>query len=635
MKLPNILAGFVVVIAIFLVAYVGIYKIDWDKSSTSSDSVQLDAKRDIFSYIPADTVFFFGGLSTTSFQEAVKFMNAGGDWMQQAAWSNRLSDEDKMSMPPAARMINALMNQYLEVLKEPETAGSKLGIGDQVDAVSYAVGFIPVLRIKLADAAAFNKYIDGIESQEKLTATKSVIGDVNLRAYSLDAPGDNNKSETNLIIGANNQYAVFSLATKVEDDETRKMIVGASKPATALDAKAVLEPIKTKYGYHPAYIGYLNHKEIMRGITGEGNGEFGKMLDSVINMANQANGSTNSGTAAAPGQDSEQQSMDSSASEKPLQAIRTEACRKEMMAMADSWPQTVFGYTKLDVDSRPTNIEANMIFEGTDSAFMQNMQTIRGYIPKLLLDASQRPAFGIGIGINIDALSPFVAKATQDFISKDYKCEFLDQTKQSMAQSNPAMALGMMSGMVSGVHGVSVTVLDIDGALDVSQPGSIPQVNKIDAIITISTSNPQQLLMMAGNFQPGMPPLQLPPDGTPIDLPVPLPIPALAQAKLALKGNHIVAYVGEKAAKIADSLATQKLEPTGLFAFNVDFGKYMALIANAAKAGLEANQADKPASLSQNEQEVLDAMSKIDMQLVETMDIRKEGIGFDIKMQTN
>ena len=629
MKLPNLLAGVAVVIAVTLAAYIGIYKMNWDKGSTGPEGTQtqIDASRDIFTYVPSDTLFFFGGLSTTSFEEAVKFMNAGGNWMQQAAWSGGLGEEEKSAMPPGARMINALMTRYIEILKDPGTAGNKLGIGKQVDAVSYSVGFIPVLRIKLADVSAFNKYIDEVESNEKLTPTKSTIGDVNLRSYSLDTPDAQEASGVNLIIGADKQYAVFSLTTKIEDDKTRQLIVGTSKPAKSIDAKAALEPIKARYGFHPAYIGYVNHKEIMRGLTGEGNSAFGKMLDAVINMAGEQ--------PVNPADKNAEENAATGGSDNPLEAIRTEACRKEMMAMVDSWPQTVFGYTKMEFDSRPMNLEANMIFEGTDAKFMKAMQAIRGYIPKVLLNTSDRPAFGLGIGINMDALSPFVAQATQGFISKEYQCDALAQIKLSLSQSNPAMALGMMSGMVSGVQGVSITVLDVQGNLDVGQTGSVPEITALDAIVTISTSNPQQLLMMAGNFQPGMPPLQLPPDGTPVDLPVPLPIPALGQAKMALKGNHIVVYVGEKATKIANSLATEKLTPTGVFAFNIDFGKYMSLIVDAAKAGLEANQQSKATALSKKEQEMLDALSKIDMQLVETMDIRKEGIGFDIKMLTN
>ena len=628
-KQANLFAGVAIVIAISIVAYVGIVKVNWDKpDSASGDSQTATATdREIFSYVPADTIFFFGGLSTVSFQEAANVMTPGNEWMVNANWSQQLSDEEKQMMPPAALMFSSLHSKYMESLKDPQSAGARMGLGDKIDAVTYSVGFIPVMRIRVSDAGAFNKFIDEVELQAGVTATKSSIGDMNLRSYSLDVPGSENQTQANLIIGANSQYAIFSLATKVEDEKTRELIVGATKPANPINAAIILNPIKSRYSFHPAYIGYLNHQEIMKGITGDGNGEFGRMLDSLISMAQQPGSGT-----AAPGEQDESAAAENS---NPLQAVRNEACKNELLTMAKSWPQTVFGYTKMDFNSQPKMMDAKMVVEGTDAEFMKSMQTIRGYIPAMLKETSSQPVFGFGFGINMDALSPFVAKASQDFISKDYQCDFLAQFKQTLVQSNPSMALGMMSGMVSGVQGVSVTVLDVDGKLDVSQPGAMPQINKLDAIITISSSNPQQLLMMAANMQPGMPPIQLPADGTPIDLPVPLPIPALAQAKLALKGNHIVAYVGEKATQLADKLATEPLNPGGIFAVNIDFGKYMSLIASAAKESAAATaDANQPTSLTDREKAMLDAMSKTRMQFVEVMDIQKEGIAFDIKMQT-
>ena len=629
-KQANLFAGVAIVIAISLVVYIGVFKVNRDKSDvTSSDSQTAQASdRDIFSYVPADTIFFFGGLSTVSFEEAANVMTPGNEWMIEADWSKQFSDEEKKLMPPAALMFSSLTSNYIALLKEPQSAGARMGLGDKIDAVTYSIGFIPVMRIRISDATAFNSFIDGVETQAGVTATKSTIGDMNLRSYSLDAPGSQDKTEANLIVGSNNQYAIFSLATKVEDARTRELIVGATKPANPINAASTLNPIKSKYSFNPAYIGYVNHQEIMKGITGDGNGEFGRMLDSLISMAQQAS----SGSAA----DSSQQS-DTAASENdnPLQSVRNEACKSELLTMVKSWPQTVFGYTKMDFASQPKVMDAKMVVEGTDTEFMKSMQTIRGYIPEMLLKTSSEPVFGFGFGINMDALSPFVAKASQDFISKDYQCDFLAQIKQNLVQSNPAMALGMMSGMVSGVQGISVTILDVDGNLDVSQPGAMPQINKLDAIITISSSNPQQLLMMAANMQPGMPPIQLPADGTPIDLPVPLPVPALAQAKMALKGSHIVAYVGEKATQMANQLANEPIRPSGLFAVNIDFGKYMSLIAGAARESATAtSDNNQPASLSDKEKAMLDAMSNTRMQLVEVMDIQKEGIAFDVKMQT-
>ncbi|WP_455208760.1 hypothetical protein [Kaarinaea lacus] len=641
----RIFGGFIIVLVLALVGYIGVFKIDWDKHSGSSES-QTDSgqSREILTFVPADTLFFFGGLESAPFQHAVDMIAPESGWLKHADWSKQLSDEEKATMPPAVLMTTSLFSEYMRIMQDPATASSKLGIGDKIDSVAYTVGFIPVMRIKLADANAFIALIDQAEKKAELTPNKQSVGDTTLRSYTFDKPGAKTASDVNLLIGNNSEYAVISLSSKIEGDKARNIIIGTDKPAHSLANLTVLQDIRNKYQFHPAYVSYINHKEIMKGLTGEGSNEFGRMLDVVIAMAEEANAKA----AADPAQKAESptdptmtdENRDEQAIESdiqiakkgnPLDAIRTEACRKELMVMVDSWPQTVIGYTKMDLDTKPKIMEARMLVESTDAVFMQEMQTIRGFIPAMLLDVKQNPVFGFGLGINMDKLSPFIVKAIQGFTSKEYQCEFLAQAKMGLLQSNPAMALGMMSGMVAGLQGISATVLDVDGSMDFSQPGIPPDIKNIDAIITVSSENPQQLLMLIANMQPGMPPLQLPPDGTPIDFPAPIPLPNGGSIKLALKGNHIVAYVGIKSAQLAERLAQDKLQPNGLFAFNMDFGKYMKMVANIAQNAPQSD-GNKPAAMTDQEKQMIQAMSTMKMQFVESFDIDPNGVAFDIKM---
>ena len=631
MNQSRLFGGVIVVVALALIGYVGYFKIDWNKSG-STDATQADAgqSREILTYVPADTLFFIGGLEPIPFQHAIDMIAPGSGWLKHANWSQQLTEEDKTKMPPAMLVITSIFSEYMQIMQDPNTAASKLGTGDKIDSVSYTVGFIPVMRIKLSDSAAFNTLIDQAEAKVKISPEKRTVGDITLRSYSFDKSGAEKPSDVNLVIGTSQQYAVISISSKIEGDKAHNVIVGSDKPAQSLANLTVLQDIKNKYDFHPAYVSYINHKEIMKGLTGEGSNEFGRMLDSAIAMAEEARAEAAANQVNKDGQPANPATQTAN-SENSLDAIRTDACRKELMIMVESWPQTVMGYTKMDLDSKPKVMEARMLVESTNAAFMQEMQKIRGFIPASLQDVSQNPIFAFGLGLNVDAVSPFIIKTIQDFTSKEYKCEVLAEAKMSLLQSNPAMALGMMSGMVAGLQGVSATVLDVDGNFDFNQQGTPPDIKSIDAIITVSSANPQQLLMMVANMQPGMPPLQLPPDGTPIDFPAPIPMPNGETIKLALKGNHIVAYVGAKSAQLADRLAQIKLQPNGLFAFNMDFGKYMKMVANMAETAPQTDTT-KPTAMTDQEKEMIKAMSSMNMQIVESFDIDPNGVAFDIKM---
>jgi len=263
--------------------------------------------------------------------------------------------------------------------------------------------------------------------------------------------------------------------------------------------------------------------------------------------------------------------------ENPLAPIQTTACRTELLTITQTWPRTVFGYTELDLKKKPIKMTARMVVENTDAAFMQQLQQLRGFIPAHVQKIDSRPALGFGFGFNIDELTPVVSQMFTEFTQKDYQCQLLAEMKQNLVDSNPVLALGMMAGMAAGVQGISATVLDIDASMNLEQKGAMPDVHSLDAIITLSAKEPQRLLLMVANFQQGMPPIQLPDDGTPIDFPIPLD---LGSVKLALKGNHIVAYIGDKAEQLAQKMANDPLAATGMFTLNMDVGKYMKLINN-------------------------------------------------------
>jgi hypothetical protein len=131
------------------------------------------------------------------------------------------------------------------------------------------------------------------------------------------------------------------------------------------------------------------------------------------------------------------------------------------------------------------------------------------------------------------------------------------------------------------------------------------------------------LLMMLSKMQPGMPPIQLPPDGKAIDFPMPIPAPE--PVKLALKGKHLVAYMGKDAAMLADNLAKQELTGNGMLSVNFDYQKYFQLLATMAKAQPGSAQAA-------DVQEMLKLFENFKYQVVEKVDVSNDGIEIQVNM---
>ncbi len=589
-------------------------------STTSSALAASIVQRDILSYVPADTIYFFGGLESAPFQKTLEVFSPGWSWLKKTDMSTFLEQDKTKDVPPAGKMILGLYVEYMKVLNKPSEVASRLGLGENLDAAIYSVGVLPVMRVKLTDAEAFNALLNRAEKSVGITPELHTYGGSTYRIYGFEQAGKN-KAPLDLIIGEKDQYMVFALTASSLSDDMRNRILGLTKPKKSLADITLLADIKTKYNYHPAYLGYLNHREIMLGLTATDDNEFGRMLDHFINIML----SNNNDQPPLPSQHDLQPiaSIDRLSSQHPLSTIQTAECRSELMAITETWPRSVFGYTQMDL-GKPTKMTARGLIESTNGSLMNDLQTLRGFIPEYLFDINKRLLFGVGIGINIDGLTPVVTQIMKRLTEKDYQCQWLSDMKQSLAKLNPVFAMSMMAGMAAGVQGISFSVIDFDGTIDISQKKLPADMRNLDAIVTLSATNPESLLMMASGMLPGIP--ALPSDGTPVDLPLPFTLPNGESVKLAMKGNHLTAYIGKQAEQIANSLADVALSATGLSVINMNFGKYFSVLYNAMFSGKQA------ASIPKESKQMFEDMRNMDAQVVESFDITSQGLVVEMKM---
>ena len=568
-----------------------------------ASSAQPKAVREILTYVPADTLLFFGGLEPGSFKDILKIaIPQESDWLTAMNWDEMHKENPEKPAPPGGRMLTGLFTEYMHAFKTPETAAANLGIKEELDSVIYTVGAMPVLRIAIDDSEAFNSFLDRAEQKSKASHVMEEFEGLTLRTYELD--NDPAAKAPDLVITQQNGFALITLAVAESNrHDVLKQSLGIDKPSTSLADSSALTDLKKQYNLHPAYIGFLDHLQIVKGLTDPKGNNFGVMLDSFI-QANLAKKTAAGETA-----------------EHPLATLQTAACRDELTTMVQKWPRSVAGYTKLDMDNNPMKMEALGVLEINDAGLLGDLKTLRGYVPPHLHTASSKPLLGLGLGFNMDALLPFLTKTYQDILQTPYECPPLKDMKQQLAASNGTAALGMVSGMLAGLQGASATVFSIDGSIDFENKQ--PNIKSAEALITLSAKNPQNFLMMIKNFVPPLAGLDIPTDGTAVDLPLPLPIPTQEGVKLAIKGKHLVAYLGATAKKAADELSNEALEQNAILAFNIDHGKYMALLSMAAD---DVAKEKEVAAEKQNLEALSKAMGSMDVQVNQIFDISDQGI---------
>ncbi len=544
--------------------------------------------------VPADTIFFSGGLEAFPLKDVLQ-------WSSESF--NVLKGLDPNSMLPLVegekiagqRMAAQIWLDYYAMMLSPEEELAKWGVEDKPFLTSYTIGLAPVLlRISLKDIQIFNKKIDELEVKAQITSKPETLGKATYRRYAL-----NEKDPSiDLIIGVDNErkHAVFMLDLGVDSEQTLAIALGQQKPEKTLAESGRVEALQKQYKLHPFFIGYIDHQQLITGLTTKEGNSIAKMIQQVIP---QLQGAT-----------------ELSGVSELFKELQTEGCRKDLTEIGNNWPRTVFGYTALELAVPSTRIDSLMVVENKDKAFLDSLQSIRGVVPQYVGNSAETPVVAAGFGFNLEKIAPFFMERWTALTQKQYSCSFL-QKMQNDAKSQQPATLALMTGMAPGVQGLAFSLMSLE--LEKTEAGGPPMPKSIDALISLAVKNPTALVQTIGAFFPPLAQLQLSADGTPVQLPLPIPLSFPVMA--AINGSHLTVYSGEKSQALAQGLRTETLEASqGLMAADIDYGKYYGLMGNVFA------DMDIPDAQLDEAQEIFEAMKNVKMRVRMNMDVTDRGI---------
>jgi hypothetical protein len=213
-----------------------------------------------------------------------------------------------------------------------------------------------------------------------------------------------------------------------------------------------------------------------------------------------------------------------------------------------------------------------MVFESNNQVILSALNKMRGFVPSFTTKGHDN-ILSVALGVDVNQLAPALNEVWTDLQTPQYQCAALAQMQLQLSELNPAM-LGMMTGMANGVKGISVTLADYKLADNNGQPS----FETLDALISVSAEKPMMLVDMLKPFYPPLANIDLKDNGDPVDITPMLMLPPElgVSAKLAIKGNHLVAYTGDRGTELADLMYKQSLESNGFFNMAVDYQKMFA-----------------------------------------------------------
>jgi hypothetical protein len=529
-------------------------------------------------YVPADSVIFSGQfepfplkdyLSSTMFAQT----NMPDDLLEE------LDDSDD----PKQRFLASLVTSYFTAARSVESFQTTFGLPDQIKTFVYAVGFMPVVRYQVTDEQGLWAVLDKAELDSDFKHEARTLGEFKYRAYTFD---DTEKGEFfEVVVAYENGWATWTIHTHANTPSDLALALAQTKPEASLEAAGVLESIQKKHGFIGSTLSYVDHKGIVTALTTAEGNRLAAMLTKAMEM-------------------------DGSAAE--LDDIRTPECQAEMGAIAANWPRTVAGVRSADdlkITPERSYMKAALVVESNNQVVLDALTSMQGFIPSYL---NETQVFGMGLGVDANKLGPALSSIWSNMLEPSYTCAPLVEMQAGIQEANPA-ALGMFTGMAQGVKGVAFGVQDFSISMDTAEP----KLNSLEGIISLSAEEPAVLFNMAKAFAPPLAQIQLPSDGSPIDLSTIIPLPAELDIKpmLALKGKHLVVYNGAKGEATANQLAAETIESNGLLNFSVDYKKMLQpLLPVLAMAG------DPEVT------EQLDALKNIDMRVKMDIHLNAQGI---------
>ena len=546
-------------------------------------------------YIPADTVFYMGSKDNFPIKEAL-------------LWSkNRLSLPDsyydQFKIEPEAgatsneKFFASLTEAFFNIYFHPETLDTQWGIAENNKIVLYTLGVSPVLKLSLSNKDLFEKQIKILEEKAGLSSQLTQLDKASYRRYSIE-DGQNKGNSIDFIIGYKSNNVIMTIDINSDDKERLAIALGQKKPLKSLASSGQVEQTVEKYQFgQNSLFGFVNHKEIANALTSSDANRLAKEITYLKQKSQQGS------------------------QKGPLDSLSSAECRKDILAIVDNWPRTVFGYTQFDLKSNPEKLEFMTIVEMQDQKLLKGLQSINGYIPNYV-SADNDKVFAMGIGFEISNLLPFLTQQLAVIKKQKYQCKELQKMQSEFVAKADLTALSMATVMLNGVKGVSLSLNKLE--LETLSPQGMPSFKNLDAIVTLTAKNAKTLFYQAQALLPMLATIEIPDDGSAFEIPVPVALPNQQKVMAYAKDNHLVVYTGDKANQYAQQLVDTELKPSAsFFQILMNYAQFNHLL-------------DKLAQISGKQdpdtQKILGVLKNANMVIKESIEVSSDGLLMKVKM---
>lgn len=545
-----------------------------------------DSGHDFLAYIPGDTLFYFNSKINEDWLTFVESMPINASSPSQQKQMQEVAKMFTSDETPNARFASFFLEPFLNgSIRSMKDLEASFGISIPGPYLLYSDGIYPVVRVNLSKPDVFWQHIESATNKSGWQYQTENIANTDVKTWQFDNP-EGAPNTFRLAIHSKENIATISFISNLDDNTSVQQRLALVPHANSIKNTKEVDELKAKYSFQETWVSFIHFGRIAQNMLDLESGTLGKQLNALLPEEQKAQFNTS----------------------------LTEECKQDYASLASSVPRLTMGYKKLAFENNQLAADFDIILEMTNEKVKNELNSLRGHIPSHSKIANDK-IMATGFGINFTTVTPVLTNLWTQFVNADFKCDKLHKAQDQARKGNPAM-LAMFLGMVQGIKGVGASVYDLEWNADMMLP------NKFSALASIASENPQTIASMT-SMLPVLAGLQIPADGSPVE--VQLPIPLATKVFAAIKGKHLVVYTEDKIEQ-AKALESEALETNGLSSIAINYREFAKYANLAPTPGVSA-----AASCISNE-EMRHIFSAMPMDLTMVTDSTNAGLEFRSSM---
>ncbi len=456
-------------------------------------------------YVPADTPYVYANLEPPSKDVTDMWSQHMQEYLPVLlpAYEQALQDLEaglaKKPDPTTARVIK-LARVFLNEIKTHDDRDKLHRIGLKPDALFalYGVGMTPVIRLQLADTAAFKAEIAHIEHEAGETMPVARLGKLSYWHVG------NEMFE--ILMAVQGQQLVVTFAPTQAGDGLRRTLLGLTPPAKSLAQSGTLSELAGQYGYSKYGEGYIDVTRVIAHLT--------RPMKGTDREIAKLSGLPTGGVDA--------------------------TCQSEYQQIAGKFPRLVAGVKQLS--ARHIDVAAQMEM---DAGLAKKLMNTLGAAPGT--DAPGEGIVDVSASLPLLKLKDFWIAQADAVAAKPFACKKLAELNSTFAQLKSRLGITIPPPF-SDMTGMRF-VLDKVTPHDHGMP-------EFAGRWLFATSNPKGDLAMAQLTIPALKNFSLTDDGKPVPLPSGLAPRGFPPLFAAMSDKAIALGAGsESQAKLGEFLA--------------------------------------------------------------------------------